>query len=84
MEKRISAANANRKFSELLRGVRKGRTYVVTSHGKPVAKLSPSEEDARVAAGARAALLARLKSQPAAKGARARRRWTREELYEAE
>jgi len=27
-------------------------------------------------------LLARLKSQPAVKGAKARRRWTREELYE--
>jgi antitoxin (DNA-binding transcriptional repressor) of toxin-antitoxin stability system len=52
MEKRISAANANRKFSELLRGVRKGKTYVVTSHGKPVAKLSFSEGDAAAAAGA--------------------------------
>jgi len=28
------------------------------------------------------ALLARLKSQPAAKGTKARRRWTRDELYE--
>lgn len=84
MEKRISAANANRKFSELLRGVRKGKTYVVTSHGKPVARISPSESDADASAGARSALLARLKSQPAAKGAKARRRWTREELYEAE
>jgi prevent-host-death family protein len=31
MEKTVSAADANRKFSELLRGVRKGLSYVVTS-----------------------------------------------------
>ncbi len=35
----VSAANANRKFSELLRGVREGKTYTVTSHGRPVAKI---------------------------------------------
>jgi prevent-host-death family protein len=39
----ISAADANRTFSELLRGVREGRSYVVTSHGKPVARISPYE-----------------------------------------
>jgi prevent-host-death family protein len=82
MAKNISAADANRKFSELLRGVRKGRSYVVTSHGEPVAKIVPAAQDARIAAGARASLLARLKSQPAVKGGKARRRWTRDELYE--
>lgn len=82
MEKSVSAADANRKFSELLRGVRKGRSYLVTSHGEPVAKLVPAAQDAHIAAGARSALLARLKSQPAAKGTKARRRWTRDELYE--
>jgi prevent-host-death family protein len=82
MEKSVSAADANRKFSELLRGVRKGRSYVVTSHGEPVAKLVPAAQDARAAAGARSALLARLKSQTAAKGAKVRRGWTRDELYE--
>jgi prevent-host-death family protein len=82
MEKSVSAADANRKFSELLRGVRKGRSYLVTSHGQPVAKLVPAAQDARSEAGARSALLARLSSQPAVKGAKARRRWTRDELYE--
>ncbi len=81
MEKSVSAADANRRFSDLLRGVRKGQSYVVTSHGRPVAKLIPAETDERNAAAARAALLTRLKSQPA-KGAKARRRWTRDELYE--
>ncbi len=82
MEKSVSAADANRRFSDLLRGVRKRRRYVVTSHGRPVAKLIPAETDERNAAAARAALLARLKSQPAAKGAKAQRHWTRDELYE--
>jgi prevent-host-death family protein len=82
MEKSVSAADANRKFSELLRGVRKGRSYLVTSHGQPVAKLVPAAQDARSEEGALSALLARLSSQPAVKGARARRRWTRDELYE--
>ena len=82
MEKSVSAADANRKFSELLRGVRQGRSYVVTSHGEPVAKLVPAAQDARIKSGARSALLARLKSQPAVKGIKSRRRWTRDELYE--
>ena len=84
MEKSVSAADANRRFSDLLRGVRKGRSYVVTSHGRPVAKLVPAETDERNAAAARTALLARLKSQPAAQDDKARSRWTRDELYEGE
>ncbi len=84
MEKSVSAADANRRFSDLLRGVRKGRSYVVTSHGRPVAKLVPAETDERNAAAARTALLARLKSQPAAQDDKARKRWTRDELYEGE
>ncbi len=41
MEKAVSAADANRRFSELLRTVKKGRSVIVTSHGKPVAKITP-------------------------------------------
>jgi len=43
MQKAVSAADANRKLSELLRTVRNGHSYVVTSHGKPVAKIMPIE-----------------------------------------
>lgn len=82
MEKSIPAADANRKFSELLRGVRKGCRYVVTSHGKPVAKLVPADVDERAARSSRAVLLERLQSQKPLKGSAARRRWKREELYE--
>ena len=84
MEKTVSAADANRRFSDLLRGVRKGRSYVVTSHGRPVAKLIPAETDERHAEAARAALLERLRSQPAAQGDTTGERWTRDELYEDE
>jgi prevent-host-death family protein len=82
MEKTVTAANANRKFSELLRGVSKGCTFVVTSHGKPVAKLVPAEQDARSANAARSILLSRLRKQKPLRGAAARHRWTRDELYE--
>jgi len=45
MEKPVSAADANRKFSKLLRTVREGHSYVVTSHGKAVAKIVPVEKN---------------------------------------
>jgi prevent-host-death family protein len=42
----VSAADAGRKFFELLRGAQKGHTNVVTSHGRPVTKLVPPEMNA--------------------------------------
>jgi prevent-host-death family protein len=81
MEKVVSAAEANRQFSRLLRSVRDGNTYVVTAHGKPVARIVPigNDED-RVADAAWKALFERLDAQPAVEGGR----WTRDELYEDE
>lgn len=80
MEETISAADANRKFSRLLREVREGRRYVVTSHGKPIARLIPAGKHDAMASGARAALLSRLKKQSVVHAGR----WTRDELYEDE
>lgn len=80
MEKAISATEANRQFSRLLDGVRRGRTYVVTSHGEPVAKLSPVTEAAKTTGYARKTLLARLRSQRVTRAVG----WTRDELYEDE
>ena len=78
MEKAISAADANRRFSELLRTVKKGRSVIVTSHGKPVAKITPFAGDEQVLGKARFALFTRLrKERPVDAG-----RWTREELYD--
>jgi prevent-host-death family protein len=78
MNKAVSAADANRRFSELLRTVKGGRSVVVTSHGKPVAKISPVIEDDRAAGGARSTLFARLRRQRVVNGGR----WTRDELYD--
>jgi prevent-host-death family protein len=39
----VTAREANQRFSELLRGVEAGRSYVVTKHGRPVARLLPAE-----------------------------------------
>lgn len=78
MDKIISAAEANRRFSQLLRAVREGDSYVVTAHGKPVAKIIPIRSDDAVRDKAREVLLARLRSQPAIDIGP----WTREELYE--
>jgi prevent-host-death family protein len=74
----VSAADANRRFSELLRTVKRGRSVIVTSHGKPVAKISPLAEDERAAAGARSVLFARLRRERAMNAGR----WTRDELYD--
>jgi prevent-host-death family protein len=78
MEKAVSAAHAIRKFSLLLRGVREGRSYVVTSHGKPVARLIPASKHDGTAKRARVTLLSRLETQSVVNADR----WTRDELYE--
>jgi prevent-host-death family protein len=79
MEKTISAADANRQFSRLLRDVRKGESFTVTSHGEPVARIVPTgtnSTDAREAAKQR--LLQRLRSQPALNSGS----WSRDEAYD--
>ncbi|RWI49122.1 MAG: type II toxin-antitoxin system Phd/YefM family antitoxin [Mesorhizobium sp.] len=80
MEDTVSAADANRKFSLILRGVREGHSYVVTSHGRPVARIVPADRHESVVSGARTALLSRLERQPIIKAGA----WTRDELYEDE
>jgi prevent-host-death family protein len=80
-ETTITAAEANRNFSRLLRGVREGQSYVVTAHGRRIAKLVPADDDAATTARKAAfeALMQRLDSQPAEDTPRS---WTRDELYE--
>ena len=39
MDELVSAAEANRRFSRILREVRDGRSYVVTSHSVPVSRI---------------------------------------------
>jgi prevent-host-death family protein len=76
----ISAAEANRQFSAVLRHVRDGRTFVVTSHGRPVARIVPVDARNEVASTARASLIERLRKARVSNVGR----WTRDELYEDE
>lgn len=79
MEEAVSAAEANRNFSQILRHVKEGRTYVVTSYGTPVARIVPAKRDQAVTAAAKAALLERLRSQPVQVVGH---RWSRDALYD--
>ena len=78
MDERVSAAEANRNFSQLLRKVRDGRSIVVTSHGKPIAKLVPIDTEAERRREAKKRLLEFLDKQPVMNAGR----WKREELYD--
>lgn len=78
MDTTISAADANRRFSEVLRTVKGGASVLVTSHGRPVARIVPITDEGRSREKARAALFARLKKQRPVKVGR----WTRDELYD--
>ncbi len=77
MERAITASDANQHFSELLRDVQEGETFVVTSRGRPVAKVTPADDLDRQGP-ALDALLDFVAALP-------RRRadsWRREDLYE--
>lgn len=76
--KTITAADANRQFSSVLRRVSQGEAFVVTSRGKSVATIAPVRPAGAWSRGARRSLFQRLQSQPVT-GPVA---WSREELYE--
>jgi prevent-host-death family protein len=79
MNTTIQAAEANRSFSRVLRDVQQGMSYVITSHGRPVARIEPVRaESGDGVRSARARLLARLHAQPAMDAGA----WSRDELYE--
>lgn len=74
----VSAADAHRRFAEILRKVRNGRSITVTSRGKPVARIVPISGHGAASGEAKAALLARLRAEPVI----AIERRSRAELYE--
>jgi prevent-host-death family protein len=78
MDEAVSAADANRRFSHILRGVREGHSYVVTSHGRPVARIVPAGKHEDAATSARSLLLSRLELQPVIDAGP----WKRDDLYE--
>lgn len=77
MERAISASDANQHFSELLREVQEGESFVVTSRGRPVAKVTPVDDFDRQGPGIDA-LLDFVETLPRRTG----HEWRREDLYE--
>jgi prevent-host-death family protein len=76
--KTLTAAEANRSFSALLRRAAAGERVVITSHGRPVAEIGPVREEAAAKDAAWQALLTHLHAQEPT----IIEPWTREELYE--
>lgn len=77
--KTITAGDANRHFSSLLREVTTGEVITILSRGKAVATIAPVHSGGIERETARINLLSRLRQQTPC-GAR---NWTRDELYEA-
>ena len=75
--KTITASNANRGFSNLLREVSKGEEIMITSRGTPVAKVISVKSTVLQKNAMKKLLLSRLKTQVATGS----RNWTRNELY---
>ena len=76
--KNVSAGDANRQFSSLLRDVATGQVVTVLSRGKPVATISPPRSSSGESEFAKRDLLRRLRNQKATGS----RNWTRDALYE--
>lgn len=83
----VSAADANRYFSSILRDVKAGATVVITSRGEAVARIAPLGDGERVEAEEKEAArqkaweghIARLKSQPVLNIPIT---WTRDDIYD--
>ncbi len=73
----VSAADANRHFSSVLRDVASGQVVTVVSRGKPVATIGPVQANRNQRQAAKSGLLERLNRQPAL----GERDWSRAELY---
>lgn len=78
MVETISASEANRQFSALLRGIGHGRVYHITRHGHTIARLVPADDSNSSAKAVREQLLAELRQGPGYDIVP----WTRDELYD--
>ena len=74
----ISASEANRQFSTLLRGIGQGTVYHITRHGNTIARLVPADDSNTSAEAVRKQLLAELREGPGYDIVP----WTRDELYD--
>ncbi len=75
MDRAISASDANQHFSEMLRDVQSGDSFVVLARGRPVARVVPV--DVRDQSKAIDALLGKLATLPE----RSAPNWQRDDLY---
>jgi prevent-host-death family protein len=76
----VTAAEANRSFSKLLRAARNGQSVTITSHGEPVAVLGPVESDEQRRS--RDAAFARMQERWAKTEPRCIGPWTRDDIYD--
>ena len=76
--KTITASDANRGFSALLREVSEGEEVTILSRGRPVAKMTSVLSASSEKNSMKSILLARLKTQDVTGD----RNWTRDELYD--
>lgn len=80
MNKRVTASEANRHFSRILKSVKNGKAVTLTSHGEVVARIEPATDQDEVREQAWKNLLAELSKKPAIDIGS----WTRDELYDDE
>jgi prevent-host-death family protein len=76
--KTVTAAEANRRFSAVLREVSQGQEMTIVSRGKPVATIGPVKTDSVDRRVGKKNLINRLKKSDISGS----RNWTRNELYE--
>lgn len=79
----VTASEANRSFSKLLRAVENGERVEITSHGRKVAVLAPAEQEP-LSREQRLEALKMLKKRLAEQDFKVIGPWTREEIYERE
>lgn len=81
MDRFISATDANRDFSSLLGKVAAGESFVVTSHGRPVARFTPVRKDVvdQAVVAARRAHITALRAGPSGK---ALPKFSRDDFYD--
>lgn len=77
----VSATEANRNFAKLLREVGRGVRITVTSHGTPVAEISPTKDEV-AARERRLSALAALQKDWAEQPHITIGPWTRDDLYD--
>ena len=78
MSETITATDANRRFAQMLREVDEGKSFIITSHGRPVGRLEPVGKSKLEREVAYRRLLEHLANvKPVNAGP-----WTRDELYE--